>query len=215
MGELIFVVGGAGSGKSRFALQIAREWDPKVAFVATCASGDGEMAKKIANHRRERPEHWLTIEAAENPFKVNCPDKTTECLLVDSLTLWVSEMLLKGHEREDVIGKCARFLPEARSKFRQTIVVSDEVGFGIVPENDLARRFRQVLGAVNQRAADIADEVFLISVGLPIQLKANRSGTFNFKEKKRETLISFESPWTPFKPWTRVFFLEPRTCSIT
>ena len=171
MGELIFVVGGAGSGKSTFALELAKNHAKKAVFVATSASEDKEMERKIRNHQKERPAQWNTIEAAATPFNIVWPNGETSCLLVDSLTLWVSALLLKSAGRDSIVRKCASFLREAREKFTQTVVVSDEVGLGIVPENRPARDFREILGAVNQKTAQIADQVFLVSVGLPVQLK--------------------------------------------
>ena len=174
MGELIFVVGGAGSGKSSFALELAKNHAKKAVFVATSASEDKEMERKIRNHQKERPAHWNTIEAAATPFDIIWPHGKTSCLLVDSLTLWVSTLLMKNAGREVILQKCASFLRGAQAKFKQTIVVSDEVGLGIVPENRLARDFREILGDVNQQTAEIADRVFLVSVGLPVQLKNKR-----------------------------------------
>ena len=174
MGELIFVVGGAGSGKSRVALEMVKNHTKKTVFVATAASEDNEMERKIRNHQKERPAHWNTIEAATTPFDIIWPNGKTSCLLVDSLTLWVSALMMKNIERGEIAGKCESFLREARAKFKQTVVVSDEVGLGIVPENRLARDFREILGAVNQKTAEIADQVFLVSVGLPVQLKSKR-----------------------------------------
>ena len=175
MGELIFVVGGAGSGKSAFALEMAKNHAEKAVFVATSASEDKEMERKIKNHQKERPAHWNTIEAAATPFDIIWRNGKMSCLLVDSLTLWVSTLLMKRAGRDVIIQKCESFLRGAQAKFKQTIVVSDEVGLGIVPSTRLARDFREILGAVNQQAAEIADRVFLISVGLPVQLKGQRS----------------------------------------
>ena len=170
-GELIFVVGGAGSGKSKFALELAKKRSKKAAFVATSASEDGEMARKIESHQKERPAHWLTIEAAGTPFHIERPKEKIPCLLVDCLTLWVSAMLMKNCGREEILDRCKKFLAEARQNFKHVIVVSDEVGLGIVPENRLARDFREALGAVNQLAAQMAGQVFQVTVGLPVRIK--------------------------------------------
>ncbi len=175
MGELTFILGGAGSGKSRFAVEMAKGSSGPVVFVATCKSMDKEMERKIENHRKERPAQWEIIEAASTPFNINGFKKKAECLLVDSLTLWVSALLLRRDGRERTAEDCRAFLKKVRADFKHTIIVSDEVGFGVVPENRLARDFREILGIINQEAAKAADEVFLVAAGLPVQLKNNKS----------------------------------------
>ena len=180
MGKLIFILGGAGSGKSRFALAIAKQSSGKIAFVATGNSSDREMKRKIRNHQRERPAHWQTIEAAKTPFNSNGARDKTACLLVDSFTLWISAALVQGQAWDKIIRDCRSFLKTSRVDFARTIIVSDEVGFGIVPANRLAREFREILGIVNQEVAAAADQVFLVAAGLPVQLKADK----NSKEKK-------------------------------
>lgn len=170
MGKITFILGGAGSGKSKFALKMANE-GKNVAFVATCDSKDGEMKRKIDAHREERPSHWPTIEAGSTPFEPAWPNGKTDCLMIDSLTLWVSELLMREVPLEEILRKCEACLNEASRRFEHTIVVSDEVGFGIVPENRLARDFRELLGKINQQVAQMAGEVFFVAAGLPIQMK--------------------------------------------
>ena len=170
MGKIIFILGGAGSGKSKFALQMAKK-GKNVAFVATCDSKDREMKRKIDAHREERPSHWHTLEAGSTPFELAWPNGKTDCLVIDSLTLWVSELMRREMSPEEILRKCDICLEEARKRFKSTVVVSDEVGLGIVPENRLAREFREVLGQVNQQTAQLAGLVFLVTAGLPIQIK--------------------------------------------
>lgn len=173
MGEhsIIFVVGGAASGKSKFAIKIAKNRGRKIVFVATCIPQDSEMHRKITRHKRERPAHWKTIEAAATPFRIRWPRAPVDCLLVDSLTLWVSNLMMHGLGLRRIKKSLKRFLNQARKKYKTTIVVSDEVGLGIVPENRIARNFRELLGEINQATAQLSQEVFGVSSGLSVQLK--------------------------------------------
>lgn len=171
MGQLTFIIGGAGSGKSKFAVEFVQKLKGEVAFVATATPKDDEMKRKIKNHQKERPSRWQTIEAASAPFEINDVPKNVTTLLVDSITLWTSELLLKKLNSQQIRRKCSLFLEDARSRFKHTIIVSDEVGLGIVPENSLARTFREVQGIINQQTAQLSNNVFLVTAGLPIQLK--------------------------------------------
>lgn len=173
-GHLIFVLGGSGSGKSKFAVELAKKHADEVLFVATCSAKDAEMRQKIKNHKAERPSHWKTLETAEMPFKIASSDRPSPCLLVDCLTLWVSSLMMMDQTREEIQKKCRRFLDQVRSRFKRVIVVSDEVGCSVVPENKLARGFRETLGFVNQKVAEQADQVFFVAAGLPIQLKGKK-----------------------------------------
>lgn len=171
MGKLTFILGGASSGKSRFALEMAKQGFKQVTFVATCSSTDKEMERKIRNHQKERPAHWQTVEAAATPFHINGAGSKSACLLVDSLTLWVSALLVKNSNLDEIVQDFRSFLKKAMSSFKHTIIVSDEVGFSIVPENRLARDFREILGIINREVAQAADQVFLVAAGLPIRIK--------------------------------------------
>lgn len=163
------ILGGARSGKSRFAAQRALASGLPVTFIATAQAGDDEMAARIARHRAERPASWRTVEAplalAAALARDAAPDR---CLLVDCLTLWLSNALLAS--REDEIGTLLATLPHLPG---QLILVSNEVGWSIVPENALARRFRDEQGRLNQKIAQLADRVALVVAGLPLVLKAN------------------------------------------
>ncbi|MBI2119884.1 MAG: bifunctional adenosylcobinamide kinase/adenosylcobinamide-phosphate guanylyltransferase [Elusimicrobia bacterium] len=174
MSEIIFILGGAESGKSSFAVNLLKKAKGKKGFVATCVAGvagDPEMKIKIKKHKKERPFNWTTFEAAGTPFKLNFDHKKIDSLLIDSLTLWVSSLMLQNFKKEDARNKCKKFLNEVKQKFKQIVIVSDEVGQGIVPENPDARRFRQILGAVNQEVAKTANKVFMITAGIPLLLK--------------------------------------------
>ncbi|MFN6961579.1 MAG: bifunctional adenosylcobinamide kinase/adenosylcobinamide-phosphate guanylyltransferase [Rhodocyclaceae bacterium] len=161
------VLGGARSGKSRYAAQRAMASGLPVTFIATAQAFDAEMIDRIARHRAERPDAWRTVEeplalAAALAHEA-VPDR---CLLVDCLTLWLSNVLLAG--REDEIEALTDMLPTLPGPL---ILVSNEVGFGIVPENALARAFRDEQGRLNQKIAQLADRVTLVAAGLPLALK--------------------------------------------
>jgi adenosylcobinamide kinase/adenosylcobinamide-phosphate guanylyltransferase len=171
MGKIIFVIGGATSGKSRFALELVQKMSSEAVYVATCVPQDAELKKKVENHQKQRPNHWKTVEAGTTPFQIPWQKNILPCLLVDGLTLWVSTLLLKGIGVQDIRKRSQKFLMQCRKKYKHVIMVSDEVGCSIVPENDLARRFREVLGQVNQDTAEAAAEVFWVTAGLPIKIK--------------------------------------------
>ena len=171
MSELTFVLGGTRSGKSRFALARATAiGGDRVTYVATARPGDPELDARIAGHRRVRPAAWRTLEAQADLAGVLAKADPRDVLLVDSLTLWVAWCLDDGVE----VG------PAWDSAFRQlaarataSVVVSDEVGLGIVPETVLGRRFRDEIGALHQRLAAVADPVVLLVAGLPVTLKGS------------------------------------------
>lgn len=165
-----FVIGGARSGKSGFAERQARESGLVVTYVATGEARDDEMSARIAHHRERRPTGWRTIEEPLALAGTLAREAAAECcLLVDCLTLWLSNVMLV--RREDEIDKLLAALPALPGRI---ILVSNEVGWGIVPGNALARRFRDEQGRLNQRIAAIADQVTLIAAGLPLVLKEVR-----------------------------------------
>jgi adenosylcobinamide kinase/adenosylcobinamide-phosphate guanylyltransferase len=176
---LIFVGGGARSGKSRFALELARKFavpsssssrvagGASIAFIATAEAFDDEMRDRIARHRKERGPEFETIEA---PYELASALSTvvTPVAIVDCLTLWCSNLMLADR---DIAAETEHVLVAARSIAATVIFVSNEVGQGIVPENALARRFRDEAGRLNQRIAAAADEVYLMAFGIPVKIK--------------------------------------------
>ncbi len=166
------VLGGARSGKSGYALRLAGADGRAVTFVATAQPFDAEMAERIARHREERPAAWKTVEAplalAEALAREAAEDR---CLLVDCLTLWLSNVLLADRHAE--IDLLLDLLPRLSG---HVILVSNEVGWGIVPENALARRFRDEQGRLNQKVAALADRVVLVAAGLPLAVKGSDIG---------------------------------------
>lgn len=164
------VIGGARSGKSSYAERQALASGLPVTYIATCEARDEEMSERIAHHRNRRPAEWRTVEEplllADALRREAAPDT---CVMVDCLTLWLTNVLLGEHEGQ--IDKLLTTLPGLPGHI---ILVSNEVGWGIVPENALARRFRDEQGRLNQRIAAIAEEVTLVAAGLPLTLKPSR-----------------------------------------
>ncbi|WP_291431923.1 bifunctional adenosylcobinamide kinase/adenosylcobinamide-phosphate guanylyltransferase [Deinococcus sp.] len=181
-GRIVFVTGGARSGKSAFAERCAAQVagqlaaqagghdTPGVTYLATAQAFDDEMKDRVARHRADRPAGWITHE---EPLAVPAALRavTTPAALLDCLSLWVSNLMLAGHTDADVLGRTDDLLRAARERGGVTVLVTNEVGFGIVPDNALARRYRDLLGWVNQRAAAASDEAYLIVSGLPLRLK--------------------------------------------
>ena len=169
---LILILGGARAGKSTFALRLAKQYagEGSVAFIATAQAFDDEMSHRIARHREERPPHWTTIEEPYQLDRALIQALDSSVVLVDCLTLFTSNWLLR--EDESSLNEVANsFLATVRSRTETIIVVSNEVGLGLVPETPLGRTFRDLLGRVNQQFAEAADEVYLLVAGLPLRLK--------------------------------------------
>ena len=166
MTELIFVTGGARSGKSSFALQKAIELGgDDVTFVATAERSDDEMMDRIARHQLERPSAWNTIEA---PREIVIADLKSRVVLLDCLSLLVSNLLLDGLGEETILERVRLSL---ESRAQTLIVVSNEVGMGLVPEYLLGRQFRDVLGRANQLVARASTQAFFLVAGIPLRLK--------------------------------------------
>lgn len=166
-----FVLGGARSGKSRYAQQLAENSGLDVVYIATAWAGDDEMHARIALHQQQRPAHWRLIEEHEHLAKVLLQqDALNRLLLVDCLTLWLSNLLgsrdatLFRTERD----KLFEVMPQLKGEL---ILVSNEVGQGIVPDNALARVFIDEAGRLHQQLADICDQVTFMIAGLPQRIK--------------------------------------------
>ncbi|GEM83703.1 bifunctional adenosylcobinamide kinase/adenosylcobinamide-phosphate guanylyltransferase [Meiothermus hypogaeus] len=166
--RLILVTGGARAGKSAFAQEWAQALGEPVSFIATAQALDEEMRQRIARHQAERPPSWETLE---EPLEV--PQALARALgrvvLLDCLTLWVSNLMLAGRE---VLPELENLLALWAETGKTLLVVSNEVGMGIVPDNALARRYRDLLGAANRRIAEEADVVYLLVAGIPLKLKS-------------------------------------------
>ncbi len=177
--RLILLLGGARAGKSSQALWLAEENDRGsdgcVCFIATAQALDDDMAARINRHRSERPSHWRTIEEPYELGDALRQASEADVVIVDCLTLFVSNWLLRESDEQHCDAALRRvivdFLRTAQLQRQTVICVSNEVGLGIVPETRLGRVFRDLLGRVNQKFAQVADEVYLIVAGLKAQLK--------------------------------------------
>jgi adenosylcobinamide kinase / adenosylcobinamide-phosphate guanylyltransferase len=182
MGVLTLVLGGIRSGKSEFAERLAAKAGRHLLYLATGVSGDDEMRDRIRRHRERRSDDWTTIEAPLAPAgALSAAGRDWDVVLVDSVSGWVANLLLQVDNPAsgatlasletvltDGIGD---LLAWQRSSGIRTVLVSDEVGLSLVSTDPVGRRFQDLLGAANQRLASEATEVYLVSVGLPLQLK--------------------------------------------
>jgi adenosylcobinamide kinase/adenosylcobinamide-phosphate guanylyltransferase len=166
--SLTLVLGGARSGKSRHAEALVTAAPPPWLYLATAKALDDEMRAKIAAHRAARAPGWETLEVPiDLPAALRAAPEGRP-LLVDCLTLWLSNLLLAGEDPEAATAALAAVLATPRGRW---VLVSNETGLGIVPDNALARRFRDAQGALNQRVAAAADHVVMTVAGLPLKVK--------------------------------------------
>ncbi len=164
------VLGGACSGKSTLAERYARESGLLVTYVATAEALDGEMVTRIDKHRRRRPADWRVVE---EPLELAaCLERETateHCLLVDCLTLWLANLMAEGQAR--LTDECSALVNGLSDYPGVVLLVSNEVGLGIVPDSPLGRRFRDAAGRLNQDLARVCDKVTFVAAGLPMVLK--------------------------------------------
>lgn len=171
MSEIVLVLGGTRSGKSRYAMERARgAGGEAVTFVATARPGDPELDARIAAHRRHRPPEWATVDAGADLATTIAAVPADDVLLLDSITLWVSASL--SDRDDEAADRLERTIDALRARRTASIVVSDEVGLGLVPVTTSGRKFRDRVGVTNQRLAAAADEVLLLVAGVPLVLKA-------------------------------------------
>ena len=187
MSRLTFIIGGARSGKSTLAMKLASKYE-HVCYVATADSAqtsqinDDEMARRIQNHKKNRPADWETIEAPLDLDKTisNLNGKLRDVVLIDCITLYITNMLLNSREaQKEVEEKKEKHIIDAINRLciackkitPHVIMVSNEVGYGIVPDNSLSRKVRDIAGYANQLIAKEADNVFLVTAGIKTKLK--------------------------------------------
>jgi adenosyl cobinamide kinase/adenosyl cobinamide phosphate guanylyltransferase len=166
---LVLLIGGARSGKSELALRLASEQSSPVAFLATAQAGDTEMAARIAQHRLERPDSWQTIEEPLRLREAIADVSDDQCLVIDCLTLWTANAL-EAFGADQVEAHATAVAWVAATRTGLTVAVTNEVGLGIVPDNALARRYRDLLGRVNTIWAEAADQVYLLVAGRALAL---------------------------------------------
>ena len=168
--QLTFVLGGARSGKSRYAETLAESQPGACVYLATAEPGDAEMAARIQAHRARRGGRWRTVEEpldlCPRLEALAAPDR---CVLVDCLTLWLANLMAAGR---DVEAESIALAATLSGLSGSAIVVANEVGLGIVPENDLAREFRDAAGRLNQMVAEVAPSVVFVAAGLPMTMKS-------------------------------------------
>lgn len=175
-GLLVLVLGGNRSGKSRFALRLMRELQPSgpVAYLATALPGDPELDARIARHQAERPADWPTILVGDDLPAALARAGSGVPVLLDGLTLWISTWMGAADTPDlDALldGPIGAGLAAIAARTGPTVIVSDEVGGGLVPMHPGARAFRDLVGFVHQRLAATADEVHLLTAGIPLALK--------------------------------------------
>ncbi len=178
-GKIVLVTGGARSGKSMFAERYVAQGGRKVAYIATAQIYDEEMKERVQLHKSRRPANWVTFEA---PYHADVAlaqaVQSAEAVLFDCLTLYTSNLLLAEDAPTDregryqtIVAAIDKLLTSAKQGDADVVFVSNEVGTGIVPDNALAREYRDVAGLVNQKIAKCADEVYLVVSGLAVELK--------------------------------------------
>ena len=178
--RLTLVLGGARAGKSNYAQGLAAE-SGQVLFVATAEPGDEEMERRIRSHREGRPAGWDTLEEPLDVAEALTPLLPCyDTVLFDCLTLWVSNLMLREPDttsaRKNILPETQRLLDLYRGGDASWIVVSNEVGLGVVPSTELGRIYADELGRVNQLVASEADDVYFMAAGLPLKMKAGGSG---------------------------------------
>jgi adenosylcobinamide kinase / adenosylcobinamide-phosphate guanylyltransferase len=172
--KLILILGGVRSGKSRYAQQLASDDGGRVLFLATAEARDDEMKQRITKHKSSRPASWATIEEPLDIASALKPRAATaDVVVIDCITVWISNLLLRenGVIEDEVMAEIDKLLNAYKRSKASYIIVSGEVGMGIVPEYPLGRIFRDLLGLANQRLAAKADRVVLMVAGIPVVVK--------------------------------------------
>ncbi len=172
MARIVFVTGGARSGKSRFAQRLVEAWEGPLLYVATAEVLDDEMADRVRRHREDRGPRWTTLEEPLDLARALAEAEAYGGALVDCLTLWTSNLLGRHGDDEGGLRRARESFYRALDGFSGRVcLVTNEVGAGIVPANPLARRFRDLAGRINQDCAARAHEAYLVVSGLPVRLK--------------------------------------------
>ena len=172
--KLILILGGVRSGKSSYAQQLASDDGGRVLFLATSEAGDDEMKRRIAKHKSSRPASWATIEESlDIALALKSKAATADVIIIDCITVWLSNLLLResGVTEDEALAEIDKLLNTYKRGRASYIIVSGEVGMGIVPEYPLGRIFRDYLGLANQRLAAKADRVVLMVAGIPVDVR--------------------------------------------
>ena len=174
MSTLTLITGGSRSGKSTHAIALAtaEATSARRYFIATAEALDDEMRTRISHHQVTRPPEFGTIEAPlDLEAAIAALESRADVVVLDCLTLWISNLMGAGLDDAAILARADALAPALRRASFQIIVVTDEVGWGIVPDHPVARRFRDLLGWTNQKVAQVADEVLLMAAGYPLRLK--------------------------------------------
>jgi len=171
--ELIFIIGGCRSGKSKHALQTAEKMPGnRKIYIATCVPQDNEMKQRVARHQKERSQNWVTVEEPLHlPQALLENSPKADVMLVDCLTLWVSNLLMKTDDEKQLEEMISQLIDTLEKATGPIVLVSNEVGTGIVPENRLARQYRDIIGLANQAVAKTAGKVIWMVAGIPLTVK--------------------------------------------
>lgn len=171
MARLILIGGGVRSGKSAFALELARERGQRRAFLATARPGDAEMAQRIALHQEQRGDGFETVEEPVDVPGALEALADRDAVVIDCVTVWLSNLLERDLRHWEILGRVDRLVSVASKASGTTIVVANEVGMGIVPMSPLGRSFRDVAGFAHQRLSAAADEIYFAALGTVIKLR--------------------------------------------
>jgi len=175
MGKLTFILGGARSGKSNFAMAQAKKYR-SVLYIATYRrTGDREMEERIKNHRMSRPKNWKVVEGPiDLMLAIKKNVENYKVILIDCITLWVSNLIFKRKTAEEISIETQKLVDTIKKTNSRFIIVSNEVGLGVVPDTKLGRKFRDVAGRVNQIIAQNSNEVYFMVAGIPMKIKGER-----------------------------------------
>jgi adenosylcobinamide kinase/adenosylcobinamide-phosphate guanylyltransferase len=170
--KIVFILGGARSGKSTFALQEASGVEGKKAFIATAEALDDEMRLRINNHKKERGKGWVTFEEPLYISRLMQDVRNShDVVLIDCLTLWLSNIMHVGFDINETVGEFINVISQDSSAL--LYIVSNEVGMGLVPETELARIYRDNLGYINRKVAEAATDVSFLAAGIPLKIKGS------------------------------------------
>ncbi len=173
MRKNIFVLGGCRSGKSSHAMEIAENISKNnKIYVATCIPYDDEMKDRVVKHQNDRDEKWRTVEIpVELPEGIEKIKRSYDVTLIDCITLSITNLMMKDMDENQIFEKLDDFIGAIKKSESSIVIVSNEVGTGIVPENSMARKFRDIAGYANQKIAAISDQVIVTMAGIPVEIK--------------------------------------------
>ena len=171
MKKIVFITGSVRSGKSDFAVKLAKQWGKDVIFLATCKPADNEMRKRVKKHKKSRPGEWKVIEENIDISSVIKNTKKDKLVIIDCITLWVSSLLLSGLKEKKIIEKINEFTDTLKKTKLPLVIVSNEVGWGIVPDNEISRIFRDIIGIAHQKISKVSQEVYLLVSGIALKIK--------------------------------------------